>query len=158
MAGPSPRHSAWATQLRTNVPAVASRWRHCVRQKSFPRSIILSNQVDKILNTYSPLNIKSLRADTASNYLPNLCLVGTVASRFAASQQHDNIARFEFKSCPGLVATTTIKKFSSINFAETTHSESNSSVFYFPTANTMKYDNMKEILQQYKKGKRQQND
>ena len=27
--GPSPRRSAWATQLRRNVAAVASRWRHC---------------------------------------------------------------------------------------------------------------------------------
>ena len=27
--GPSPRFSAWATQLRRNVAAVASRWRHC---------------------------------------------------------------------------------------------------------------------------------
>ena len=27
--GPSPRLSAWATQLRKNVGAVASRWRHC---------------------------------------------------------------------------------------------------------------------------------
>ena len=27
--GPSPRLSAWATQLRRNVAAVASRWRHC---------------------------------------------------------------------------------------------------------------------------------
>ena len=27
--GPSPRLSAWATQLRRNVSAVASRWRHC---------------------------------------------------------------------------------------------------------------------------------
>ena len=27
--GPSPRLSAWATQLRKNVVAVASRWRHC---------------------------------------------------------------------------------------------------------------------------------
>ena len=26
--GPSPPHSAWATQLRRNVAAVASRWRH----------------------------------------------------------------------------------------------------------------------------------
>ena len=29
--GPSPQLSAWATQLRRNVAAVASRWRHCVR-------------------------------------------------------------------------------------------------------------------------------
>ena len=29
--GPSPRPSALATQLRRNVAAVASRWRHCVR-------------------------------------------------------------------------------------------------------------------------------
>ena len=28
--GPSPRLSAWATQLRKNVATVASRWRHCV--------------------------------------------------------------------------------------------------------------------------------
>ena len=27
--GPSPRRSAWATQLQRNVAAVASRWRHC---------------------------------------------------------------------------------------------------------------------------------
>ena len=27
--GPSPRLSAWATQLQRNVAAVASRWRHC---------------------------------------------------------------------------------------------------------------------------------
>ena len=27
--GPSPRRSAWATQLRKDVTAVASRWRHC---------------------------------------------------------------------------------------------------------------------------------
>ena len=27
--GPSTRRSAWATQLRRNVAAVASRWRHC---------------------------------------------------------------------------------------------------------------------------------
>ena len=26
---PSPRFSAWATQLRRNVVAVASRWQHC---------------------------------------------------------------------------------------------------------------------------------
>ena len=26
---PSPRLSAWAAQLRRNVAAVASRWRHC---------------------------------------------------------------------------------------------------------------------------------
>ena len=30
LRGPSPRLSAWATQLRRNVAAVASRWRHCV--------------------------------------------------------------------------------------------------------------------------------
>ena len=29
VAGPSPRLSAWATQLRRNVAAGASRWRHC---------------------------------------------------------------------------------------------------------------------------------
>ena len=29
LRGPSPRLSAWATQLR-NVATVASRWRHCV--------------------------------------------------------------------------------------------------------------------------------
>ena len=28
--GPSPRLSAWATQLRRNVATVASRWLHCV--------------------------------------------------------------------------------------------------------------------------------
>ena len=28
--GPSPRLSVWATQLRRNIAAVASRWRHCV--------------------------------------------------------------------------------------------------------------------------------
>ena len=28
--GPSPRLSAWATQLRRNVATVPSRWRHCV--------------------------------------------------------------------------------------------------------------------------------
>ena len=27
--GPSPPRSAWATQLRRNVAAVTSRWRHC---------------------------------------------------------------------------------------------------------------------------------
>ena len=27
--GPPPRLSAWATQLRTNVATVASRWQHC---------------------------------------------------------------------------------------------------------------------------------
>ena len=27
--GPSPRLSAWTTQLRRNVAAVVSRWRHC---------------------------------------------------------------------------------------------------------------------------------
>ena len=26
---PPPRRTAWATQLRTNVATVASRWRHC---------------------------------------------------------------------------------------------------------------------------------
>ena len=30
LRGPSPRLSAWATQLRRNVATVASRWRHCV--------------------------------------------------------------------------------------------------------------------------------
>ena len=29
LQGPSPRLSAWATQLRRNVATVASRWRHC---------------------------------------------------------------------------------------------------------------------------------
>ena len=29
--GPTPRLSAWATQLQRNVVAVASRWLHCVR-------------------------------------------------------------------------------------------------------------------------------
>ena len=29
LRGPSPRLSAWAKQLRGNVAAVASRWRHC---------------------------------------------------------------------------------------------------------------------------------
>ena len=29
LRGPSPRLSAWATHLRRNVAAVASRWRHC---------------------------------------------------------------------------------------------------------------------------------
>ena len=29
LRGPSPRLSAWAAQLRRNVAAVASRWRHC---------------------------------------------------------------------------------------------------------------------------------
>ena len=28
---PSPRLNAWTTQLRRNIAAVASRWRHCVR-------------------------------------------------------------------------------------------------------------------------------
>ena len=28
---PTPRLSAWATQLQRNVAAVASRWLHCVR-------------------------------------------------------------------------------------------------------------------------------
>ena len=31
LRGPSPRLSAWATQLRRNVATVAGRWRHCVR-------------------------------------------------------------------------------------------------------------------------------
>ena len=30
LRGPSPRLSAWATQLRRNVATVASRWRRCV--------------------------------------------------------------------------------------------------------------------------------
>ena len=30
LRSPSPRLSAWATQLRRNVAKVASRWRHCV--------------------------------------------------------------------------------------------------------------------------------
>ena len=30
LRGPSPRLSAWATQLRKNVATMASRWRHCV--------------------------------------------------------------------------------------------------------------------------------
>ena len=30
LRGPSPRLSAWATQLRRNVATVASCWRHCV--------------------------------------------------------------------------------------------------------------------------------
>ena len=30
LRGPSPRLSAWATQLRRNVATVANRWRHCV--------------------------------------------------------------------------------------------------------------------------------
>ena len=30
LRGPPPRLSAWAAQLRRNVAAVASRWRHCV--------------------------------------------------------------------------------------------------------------------------------
>ena len=30
LRGPSPRLSAWATQLRRDVATVASRWRHCV--------------------------------------------------------------------------------------------------------------------------------
>ena len=30
LQGPSPRLSAWTTQLRRNVAAVASRWQHCV--------------------------------------------------------------------------------------------------------------------------------
>ena len=30
LRSPSPRLSAWATQLRRNVATVASRWRHCV--------------------------------------------------------------------------------------------------------------------------------
>ena len=30
LRGPSPRLSAWATQLRRSVATVASRWRHCV--------------------------------------------------------------------------------------------------------------------------------
>ena len=29
LQGPSPRLSAWATQLQRNVATVASRWRHC---------------------------------------------------------------------------------------------------------------------------------
>ena len=29
--GPTPRLSAWATQLQRNVAAVVSRWLHCVR-------------------------------------------------------------------------------------------------------------------------------
>ena len=29
LRGPSPRLSAWATQLRRSVATVASRWRHC---------------------------------------------------------------------------------------------------------------------------------
>ena len=30
LRGPSPRLSAWATQLRRNVATAVSRWRHCV--------------------------------------------------------------------------------------------------------------------------------
>ena len=30
LRGPSPRLSAWATQLRRSVATMASRWRHCV--------------------------------------------------------------------------------------------------------------------------------
>ena len=30
LRGPSPRLSAWATQIRRNVATMASRWRHCV--------------------------------------------------------------------------------------------------------------------------------
>ena len=30
LRGPSPRLSAWATQLRRNVATMANRWRHCV--------------------------------------------------------------------------------------------------------------------------------
>ena len=30
LTDPSPQLSAWSTQLRRNVSAVANRWRHCV--------------------------------------------------------------------------------------------------------------------------------
>ena len=42
---PSPRHSAWSTQLRRNAAVVASRWQHYVRfDRAGKRSHDLPNQ------------------------------------------------------------------------------------------------------------------
>ena len=71
LRGPSPRLSAWATQLRRNVAAVASRWRHCADltgpgiepQTSRTESVRLTTELTAIdsLNYYSPINENDTR-------------------------------------------------------------------------------------------------
>ena len=66
LRGPSPWLSAWATQLRRNVAAVASRWRHCADltgpgiepQTYRTESVRLTTELTAIdsLNYYSPIN------------------------------------------------------------------------------------------------------
>ena len=66
LRGPSPWLSAWATQLRRNVVAVASRWRHCADltgmgiepQTYRTESVRLTTELTAIdsLNYYSPIN------------------------------------------------------------------------------------------------------
>ena len=71
LRGPSPRLSAWATQLRRNVAAVASRWRHCADltgpgikpQTSRTESMLLTTELTAIdsLNYSSPINENHMR-------------------------------------------------------------------------------------------------
>ena len=50
LRGPSPRLSAWATQLRRNVATVASRWRHCV-DLTGPKIEPQTSRTDSVLLT-----------------------------------------------------------------------------------------------------------
>ena len=58
LRGPSPRLSAWATQLRRNAATVASRWRHCADltgpgiepQTSRTDSVRLATELTYLLN------------------------------------------------------------------------------------------------------------
>ena len=65
LRGPSPRLSAWATQLRRSVATVASRWRHCVDltgtgiepQTSRTDSVRLATELTAgILQTFNHIN------------------------------------------------------------------------------------------------------
>ena len=71
LRGPSPRLSAWATELRRNVAAVASRWQHCADLTgpeiepltSRNESVGLTTELTAIdsLNYYSPINENDTR-------------------------------------------------------------------------------------------------
>ena len=66
--GPSPRLSAWATQLRRNVAMMASRWRHCADltglgiepQTSRTESMRLANELTAGINIFLANSLRFL--------------------------------------------------------------------------------------------------
>ena len=68
LRGPSPRLSAWATQLRSNVATVASRWRYCVAFTSPGIEPLTSRTVSVRLATELTAGLVSNKTSEKKNF------------------------------------------------------------------------------------------